>query len=306
MPHHLERHGGQAPTVALVTYAGVPDLTPDDRLLADSLGRVGIHSVPAVWDDRTVDWTAFAALVLRSCWDYHRRLDEFLGWVSRVERAGVPLVNSPGLIRWNTRKQYLTSLADRGVAVVPTTWIPPHPKPSLRELLDERQWDEAVIKPAVSASAHNTWRVSRATLAEAQLRLEQAGGEGWMMLQPYIEEIERDGEWSLLFLAGEFSHAVIKRPRPGDFRVQSELGGSYARAEPPPALIADASRALSAAPGRTLYARVDGCAVEGRLLLMELELVEPVLFLGEAPGSAARLARGVADLLALTRPGERA
>jgi len=159
-------------------------------------------------------------------------------------------------------------------------------------------WREAVIKPAVSASAFGTWRSSTETAFRDQSRLEQLLSAGDVMVQPLLSEVGDAGEWSLVFLGGSFSHAVLKRPAAGDYRVQWEFGGSAVSAAPARRLIADAGRVLAAVPGDALYARVDGVEREGRLVLMELELIEPHLFLGWDDGAAGRLAEALRAALA--------
>lgn len=245
--------------IALVTWSGLPGLAKDDRLLLDHLPA---RAVP--WDDATVDWNEFDAIVLRSTWDYHKRIDEFRAWIDRLDASGAPLWNPPALLRWNTHKRYLIDLAARGVNVVPT-------------LLCSR----VVIKPAVSATAYRT------------SVLDPFDQE--MLVQPFIDEVVTSGEWSLVFFAGAFSHAVIKRARPGDFRVQSDFGGSHERAQPDASLIAGAQDILRAVEEPWLYARVDGVVRDGRLLLMELEMTEPSLFLDAA--AAARFADAIMNAL---------
>ena len=171
---------------------------------------------------------------------------------------------------------------------------------SLGELRRETGWSELVVKPTVSGGAHRTWRATPDEQPADDARLAEMILEGAVMVQPLVGEIERDGEWSLVFFAGRYSHAVLKRPRAGDFRVQREHGGTLDSVEPAASVIAAAARAIAAIPfgdAPPLYARVDGCIVNGELLLMELEVLEPELFLRCASESAGRLA---ASLLART------
>lgn len=279
--------------IALATYAKLPGLNDDDRLLVATLSELGITAVPAVWDSADVCWEEFQAVLVRSCWDYHRRLPEFLAWIDRVERSGVTLWNTPALLRWNSHKAYLRDLAARGVPIVPTRWLARGDRTELAGLLDREGWCDAVIKPAVSASATETWRTSAATASADQRRLDELLDAGDVLVQPFVPEVEAAGEWSVVFLGGRFSHAVVKRPADGDYRVQWEFGGSALAAAPPDRLVADAGRVLAAAPGDTVYARVDGVVRDGRLLLMELELIEPHLFLGWDPDAAGRLAKAI-------------
>jgi len=185
---------------------------------------------------------------------------------------------------------------------VPTIWVNASAgevAPSLDALIAAQGWQEgAVVKPAISATAHQTWLVAPQRASEQQARFEAllASSPSGVMVQPFLPEI-RDGEWSLVFLGGEFSHAVLKRPADGDFRVQHDFGGTVERLEPEAFLVEDARAVLHAAARATdtrveeiLYARVDGIVRDEALLLMELELIEPVLFFSHAPGAAARMA----------------
>jgi glutathione synthase/RimK-type ligase-like ATP-grasp enzyme len=296
-----------ASRIALITYSGVPALTADDRLLFDALTARGAEVDARPWDG-DADWATYDALVLRSCWNFHHRPREFLAWVDRInERHADALLNAPALVRWSVDKRYLEDLAARGIAIVPTVWVSAHSggdAPELAALIAGRDWHAgAVVKPAISATAHETWRVEpgEAGAHEERFRRLLVVAPGGVMVQPFMPEI-RGGEWSLIFLGGEYSHAVVKRPATGDFRVQHDFGGTVERREPSATLVSDARAALRAAADATrtrvedvLYARVDGIERSGRLMLMELELIEPVLFYAHAPGAAARMAALILD-----------
>jgi glutathione synthase/RimK-type ligase-like ATP-grasp enzyme len=286
--------------IALATSAKLPTLNDDDRLLIPALAELGLAAVPAVWDAPDVCWDEFQGVLVRSCWDYHQRLEEFLAWVARLERAGVPLWNPPALLRWNSHKGYLRDLAARGAPIVPTRWLERGARVNLAELLRNAAWRDAVVKPAVSASAQGTWRTSFETASADQPQLDEQLRSGDVMVQPYMIEVHhpKGGEWSILFFGGRASHAVLKRPAAGDYRVQWEFGGTAATMAPSDTLLADADAVMAAVPGDPVYARVDGVERDGRLVLMELELIEPHLFLGWDNGAAGRLAGGLRAVLA--------
>jgi glutathione synthase/RimK-type ligase-like ATP-grasp enzyme len=268
-------------------------MTDDDRLLAEALSArgVGVRAVP--WSDRKVRWTEYDAVVVRSCWDYFHRAGEFYAWLDRLQKEGARVHNDVRILRWNADKVYLRDLEARGIPTIPTRWIAPGSPASLAALRRESGWEEVVVKPTVSGGAHRTWRSTVDTEATDDTRLAEMIEAGAVMVQPLVREIEREGEWSLVFFEGAYSHAVLKRPFSGDFRVQREHGGTLEPAEPALSVIAAAERAISAIPfggAPPLYARVDGCAVEGGLRLMELEVLEPELFLRCAPEAAERFA----------------
>lgn len=295
----LERAGSRSPartrshsiaTIAFATYERRPGLTSDDAAVASVLLPRGITVRPAVWDDSSVQWGEFDAVLLRSTWDYHRKIDAFLAWLDGLQTVGVPLWNPASLVRWNADKRYLRDLRDAGIPIVPTVWLDQHADVSLEEVLAEEGWREVVVKPSVSASADGAWRASHVSAASDESRFRAALGQSGLLVQPFMDAIQREGEWSLVFLAGAFSHGVLKRPKPGDFRVEViEADGTV----PPPELVEQAAAAVAAAPSPPLYARVDGVMAGGRLRVMELELIEPWLFLTSDPGGPARFAEAI-------------
>ena len=278
----------------LVTCGELPELPPDERGLLEELPRLGVAASPLVWDDPSVDWRGWDALVLRSVWDYHLKPAAFRAWLDRLEAAGAPLLNPPALVRENMDKSYLLRLADAGVPIVPTALVRRGERGGLKSLLESRGWPEAVVKPAVSASG---WRTRRVSLGResGESALEEALGASDALVQPFLPEIVAEGEWSFVFLDGEFSHAVLKTAAPGEFRVQADHGGAAVLAEPPAGLLAAAELALSRAASRPLYARVDGIRRKTELLVMELELIEPALFLSLSRGAAERFAKAIAS-----------
>ncbi|HEU5042124.1 MAG TPA: hypothetical protein VFT84_14945 [Gemmatimonadales bacterium] len=250
-----------------------------------------------------MEWDRYDLVVIRSCWDYHHKIEGFERWTRQMEAAGVRVWNPPALLRWNARKTYLRDLARRGVPIVPTRFIEPSDEPALDAVLEQAGWPEAVVKPVVSASAHETWRAARGRREDAE-RFTRLAASVPVMVQPFVREVEREGEWSLCFFGGRFSHAVIKRPRAGDFRVQPDHGGVVQLSSASESLVAEAGAALEAAGQPTVYARVDGYVIADVFHLMELELLEPSLFLGLTAEAPARFASAITDALAGGRSQE--
>ncbi len=280
-------------SIAFVTYAERPEGQPDDLLTLAPLAARGIAVTPAVWSDTAVEWTGFDAVVVRSPWDYFHHLDAFLAWLDRLEQAGTRLFNPPSILRPNTDKAYLRRLEAQGVPVVPTAW--PSEQDRLADVLAARGWDEAVVKPAVSGGAFETWRTNRAGADEAQERFEKLRRRGAVLVQPYLPAIETGGEASLVYFNGQFSHALVKRPKAGDFRVQPQHGGQQTGFQPDAALVQQGAEVLAVLPETPLYARVDGVVQHGTLLLMELEVTEPHLYLGTSAGAAERFADALSE-----------
>ncbi|HEY0506660.1 MAG TPA: hypothetical protein VGD12_01225, partial [Blastococcus sp.] len=280
--------------IALATSAAFPELHPDDLPLVAALQAAGLDPVARVWTDPSVDWSSFDAVLLRSVWDYHTRYVEFAEWLGLLDKAEVPVFNDSDLVRWNADKSYLLELRERGVAIVPTQIAA---GPCLREVIAGLTGQEIVVKPTVGANALQTIRgiAGSDELSRAMDDLPEAV----YLVQPFLPEIQSEGEWSLLFIDGEFSHAVLKRPADGDYRVQLVLGGTSALAEAPSAVREAAAAALAAVDTRRapLYARVDGVVTGGRFLLMELELIEPYLYLLDFPAADDKLATALAARL---------
>ncbi|WP_155263181.1 ATP-grasp domain-containing protein [Sphingomonas segetis] len=248
---------------------------------ADALRSAGAEIEPVAWTE-SGDLSAFDLVLPLVAWGYHLDYPRWLAFLERADSERLPLLNPPALLRWNGDKAYLAELGDKGVATVPTLAVESCCDADLEEARRRFATEWLVIKPPVSASATGTHR-----LGPADDLPEDSRGKP-MIVQPLIEEIARTGEFSLMLFGGEFSHAVVKRPKSGDFRVQPHLGGVTLPSEPPPGGIALASQALAAAPAKAAYARVDIVPDdEGTLRIMELELIEPALFLDHAPDSGA-------------------
>jgi hypothetical protein len=283
--------------IALATSSNYPDLTLDDRLLPPALTGLGLHAEPAVWNDPGVEWQRFRAVVLRSAWDYHLRVNEFLDWLARIETLGIPIWNPPVIVRWNAHKTYLRDLEKKKISIIPTIWVERNDAASLGEILKDADWREAVVKPAVSATAHGMFRTSMNRAGADQPAVDSLLQNGTIMVQPFVEEVCSKGEWSLMFFDRKYSHAVLKRPKEGDYRVQNDFGGSVIAQISPERFIVDAERAIGTVDGPLLYARVDGIEVANQLCVVEMELIEPALFLANSDSAPARLAEVISHFI---------
>lgn len=282
--------------VAFSTCAEIPLLAEDDLLAIAPLRERGVEVVPWIWDAPEPP-PDLDAVVHRSCWDYHLKPAAFLRWLDTLEASGLPSFNPAPLVRWNLDKRYLRDLAARGVRIPDTVWIEKGERVDLAELLRAHGLDEVVIKPQISLSAYGTFRASRASAAAAQAQLDTLVAERAMMVQAFLPAILERGELSFVFLGGQHSHTVRKRPCAGEFRVQQDHGGSRSLEDPPPSLIAEAARALFADAPPLLYARIDVVETSEGLVLMELEAIDPELFLAQCPGAPERFADSLARAL---------
>ncbi len=268
--------------IAFVTCNKLAGVTPDDSIGLDALVCAGFPVSAFAWDAPGIMWEAFDAVILRSTWDYHLRPQEFAAWLAEMEVRKVRLWNPAAMVRANMDKRYLHALSQQGIPVIPTIWLELAERMDLAELLSARGWEQAVVKPTISGSATGTWVASlgcsRSEAEVAQRTLDAQLERTGVMIQPFVKEVQTRGEWSLIFFDRQYSHAVLKRAKVGDFRVQSEFGGYFEDETPRAAVIAAAERVLAQVSGPMLYARVDGVEVNGEFRLMELELIEPDLF----------------------------
>ena len=309
---------GSRPRVALATSAAWPTLGPDDDAIAPALSRRGVDAEIAVWTDRAVNWNRFDLVLVRSCWDYHDDLPRWLAWIDERAVAGATtrLANAPEVLRWNATKVYLRDLESRGIATIPTRWLNPADLASpevLDAALAASPWRDVVLKPAVSAGALATFHLTRASSSQGArpalpppTALASLRRRAPAMLQPFVREIAAAGEWSLLFFGDEPSHAVLKTPAPGDFRVQERHGGVTRSLRADDDLWAFGRRVLAAAhaaapapdDGPFVYARVDVVITSTGPWLVELEVTEPALFLSPAAGAGVMRGATPADRLA--------
>jgi hypothetical protein len=287
--------------VAIATFSAMPPEFADDERLAGALGALGVEVARIPWDEPATNWHDFAAVVIRSTWDYAARRDEFVAW---AESVGPRLHNTPDLIRWNSDKRYLGELSAAGIRVVDTDYVAPGaPPPSLE--------GEVVVKPTVSVGAKDSGRFSERTHDEALgliARIHDTGRTA--MVQPYLASVDTLGETAIVCLDGEPSHVLRKRAvlRPDEVAPVRDdgVGAAEVMYDPDLVVAGEATDAEVRFAGEVLdhvaarfgyvplYARVDMVAgVGGSPVLMELEAVEPNLYLDQAPGSAERVAAAI-------------
>jgi glutathione synthase/RimK-type ligase-like ATP-grasp enzyme len=281
--------------IRFITYSSQPAITSDDALAVEALRNHGISVAAQPWD-APLDGRAPA--VLRSCWNYHLNPSGFLSWIDLQEATGMPFWNHPATVRWNLDKSYLRDLAQRGCPIVPTVFLPRGATADLALIMAENQWSAAVVKPSVSATAHRTWTTTSRHAPTRQPELDGLLTEHGVLVQKFMPEIQTSGELSLVFFNGAYSHAMKKTAATGDFRVQEEYGGATVGTIVLPNIIEQANRALRMTPGAPhLYARVDGVPSETMFFIMEVELIEPCLYLGTDPQAPARFAAAIVERL---------
>jgi len=265
----------------------------DDELAYAPLADLGWRVETISWRTPSCDWRAYDAVVIRSTWDYITDPDAFLTVLAEIERAGTPLFNALDLVRWNIRKTYLRDLAQRGVPVVPTIWRKRLVPGEVPALIKEIGADEVVIKPVIGLNAHGVFRVNARDARQQSNVLNAHYATREFMVQPFLSHVVSEGEFSLSYFNGKLSHTILKTPRAHDFRVQEEHGGVVRLVQAEPELLTAGEIALRELDSVPLYARADFVRANDNngFWLMELELIEPSLYLrmdAEAPGRFAQ------------------
>ena len=227
------------------------------------------------WNEPDIDWKNYDLVLLKSPFDYHHHYTAFIKWLKQLDKQNIPLLNPYRIVTWNADKHYLKDLAAAGFNVIPSRFLEKGEHMDIPSLLDAFDTDKLIVKPCISGGSKNTFVID----AESATReIDGLLESGAYIVQPFVPEI-RSGECSLLFFGGRFSHSIIKKPADGEFRVQPQYGGSIHVHTPDPKHIREAERLLGRFAKDALYARVDGVIVGGEFMLMELELIEPILYL---------------------------
>ena len=273
--------------VAIASCRKLPEPDQDQAVLMTALASAGLDAAMLAWDDPDAPFASYDLTIIRSTWNYFHHVEAFVAWTARVAEH-TRLLNPPAIVAWNAMKTYLAELEKRGLDVVPTAFVARGAETRLEAILDERGWDEVVIKPVVSAGSFRTERFDRATVAAGQAFLGALAADREAMVQRWMPSVETHGERSLVWIDGEFTHAIRKSPR---------FAGGFEQVTEVP--IADderafAARALAPLAADLLYARVDLVRDgDGVVRLMELELIEPSLFLRQSPAALARFVAAI-------------
>ncbi|WP_353778468.1 hypothetical protein [Winogradskyella sp. 3972H.M.0a.05] len=269
----------------------------EDAIIQNALGRLGLRAARLSWDDEDFDWSNTKSVLFRTTWDYFDRFDEFSVWLDKVSTK-TRLINSEAIIRWNIDKHYLKDLQQNGVHIAETHFIEQGSSKTLKELHKELGWQETVLKPCVSGGGWHTYKLNSENIDAHETIFKTLIDNQSMMLQPFQHNIVSQGELSLMVFNGQFTHAILKKAKAGDFRVQDDFGGTVHNHNASKEEIEFAEQTVEACAEPPLYARVDAFIDnDGKLALAELELVEPELWFRNHPEAADILAKGVKDYL---------
>lgn len=282
--------------IALLTCGKLPELTPQDQLLIPELAKHNITATAVIWDDASINWSDYNYLVFRNTWDYFEKETEFNLWLDQIEQLGIKTLNPIAIIKQNKHKFYLREMEQQGIKILPTVFIDKTNNLNLKELIPFH-WKKAVIKPAFSAGSYLTEVFETAEADKINTQYKTIASQKELLLQQFMPEIQTVGETSIIFFNKKFSHAVNKKPVPGDFRIQVQFGGIYRVTHPDAELIAKAQKIVDTYPGKLLYARVDGIVIDNELHLMEVECIEPDLYFNLSEGSLERFVNAIVELI---------
>ncbi|MDA0345004.1 MAG: hypothetical protein O3C54_03485 [Proteobacteria bacterium] len=275
----------------------IQNILLEQELLKSAFEAQGLKVDITYWDNPTYEWQETKSVLFRTIWDYFERFDEFWDWLEQV-KTKTRLINSYELIKWNIDKHYLKDMSSWGIETVPTYFADKGCNMKLHEIAKRNQWKDLVIKPAISASAFKTYKILANEIQANEKLFNSLVQERNMLVQPYFETITQLGEASLMVFDGKFTHAILKKAQPGDFRVQDDFGGTVHNYIPTKAEINFAEEVFKTCKTKPVYGRVDIVWDNDKnFYLSELEILEPELWIRNYPKCAERIAEAVDKIL---------
>jgi glutathione synthase/RimK-type ligase-like ATP-grasp enzyme len=268
----------------------------EDGMLFDFLSTKGLNVQRVQWHDKNVRWQEFDVVILKSPWDYHYQYSAFMAWLAEVNRLGIQILNPYDVVKWNSDKHYLQHMTNEGFDVIPSVFLERGTKHDLHSLFGHFATDQLIVKPCISAGSKQTITVTRENIDAHTAAIDDMTREESFMVQPFLPQIYH-GELSYLFFDGIFSHCILKKPKEGDFRVQLGFGGTTHLQHPDDNDVNAAQVFIDRFAKDCLYARVDGVVINGTFTLMELELIEPMLYFPDAPHGLGKYYAGLIKLL---------
>jgi glutathione synthase/RimK-type ligase-like ATP-grasp enzyme len=282
---------------AFLSMDNLEDFFSYDHLLFEPLKAVGWLAEEVSWRKPDVDWNSYDAVVIRTTWDYQDNVEAFLACLQRIDASSAQLQNSFKIVEWNISKRYLRDLQNQGIHIVPTLWFDSFSLAELQLGFNYFNTSEIVLKPLVSANADHTYRLTPENLNNQAEQLQAVFAQREFMLQPFLSGIVDEGEYSLFYFAGHYSHSILKQPGAGDFRVQEEHGGKLKSIQPCEEMLTTARHCLAALPEDVLYARVDLVRHKKEFAVIEIELIEPSLYFNMDTSSPQRFVDALIEML---------
>ncbi|TRX56436.1 RimK family alpha-L-glutamate ligase [Thalassomonas sp. M1454] len=275
---------------AILSMDNLDDFEAYDYLLDQPMAQLGWKNHLVSWHDESINWNDYDVVLIRTPWDYQDDAEKFLAVLEKIEQSSALLENSIDIVRWNINKKYLQELEQKGVTIVPTIWKESFDESELLSYFEHFNVDQIVIKPCVSANADNTFWLKKDTFTTYINELKLAFAKRDFMVQPFMQSVIDEGEFSCFYFDGQYSHSILKTPKDNDFRVQEEHGGRLKLIEPEAKLIAQAQHSLAQINEMPMYARVDFVRFGDEFAMMEAELIEPSLYFNMDPNSAQKFA----------------
>jgi len=273
---------------AFLSMDSLQDFYHYDQMLFAPLKAVGWLAEEVSWRKSDVDWNNYDVVVIRTTWDYQDDVEEFMACLQRIEASTAELQNSLKIVEWNISKRYLSDLQNQGINIVPTLWFDSFSLAELQLGFIHFDTSEIILKPLVSANADHTYRLTAENLNAQAEQLKSVFCKREFMLQPFLNAVVDEGEYSLFYFAGQYSHSILKQPKAGDFRVQEEHGGQLKSIQPCEDMLTTARHCLAALPADVLYARIDLIRHKKEFAVIEIELIEPSLYFNMDTESAQR------------------
>ena len=280
---------GKLPRFVDWEIPNLDELFEEDNLLIRGLEAQGFQAQPVVWNQPNMDWDQYDIALIRSTWDYLDERERFLHVLAEIEASSCKLFNPLVAVRWNIDKHYLFDLEEWGVPIIPTYPVSDIESNRLQKVFLDRGWQAVVLKPSVGLGGSHAHRVRLDELEGTLLKLRVSQTQHEFLIQPFIEDILSEGEWSFIYFNRQLSHVLLKKPAPNDYRVQGIYGGTIQVAEARANDLAQAEAVLASLPFDILYARLDFVRVNGKLAIIEVELIEPIFSFNLVPESIARL-----------------
>jgi hypothetical protein len=250
-----------------------------DKLLIEPMKSAGWDAEEISWRNENINWNNYDAVIVRSTWDYQKDYKKFIDVLEKINNSSAHLENNFELMKWNMNKKYLFDLEQDGIRIVDTLWKNTFNFNETQNSFYLFKTKEIIVKPNISANADNTFRLTEEDLLNRKNELEKIFENREFMVQPFMENIVEEGEYSLFFFNGDFSHCVLKKPKENDFRVQEEHGGKFKRVVPTEHQISIGKNIVSKLSSLPLYARTDLVrTIDNDFALMELEAIEPSLY----------------------------
>lgn len=280
---------GKLPGFVTWDIPNLDELFEEDNILLHGFEAQGFQASPVVWSQPDIDWNQFDIALIRSTWDYLDDQELFLDVLSQIEASSCKLFNPLAAVRWNMDKHYLLDLEQWDVPIIPTYLASNVEGETLHNTFAGKQWQTIILKPSVGLGGSYSYRVPLDELDNTLTNLRISQPDREYLIQPFIESILTEGEWSFIYFNRQLSHVLLKKPAPDDYRVQGIYGGTIQVAEPQERDRAQAEAVLAKLPFDILYARLDFVRVDGRLSIIEVELIEPILSFNLVPESIIRL-----------------